>query len=188
MAPMKTSARPFTSTQWQPAERLGQLSVDSRVRPWIIDNRLLTERMRSVCGARFVLQVAGNWSGDLTGEHKSALRVEDAHGLFRDIEMRCGDKVWVYGRTIVPDSTLSQHSWLAELGDAALSETLGGLSDVERSAYEYAWLPRGDEVCECALRGAEIMPAGLWARRAKITIRSAALLSQELFLPSMGSL
>jgi chorismate-pyruvate lyase len=37
-----------------------------------------------------------------------------------------------------------------------------------------------------ALRDAEIKPAGLWARRARIAIRAAPLLTQELFLPAMG--
>jgi chorismate-pyruvate lyase len=37
-----------------------------------------------------------------------------------------------------------------------------------------------------ALRHAQIKPAGLWARRARIALRSAPLLTQELFLPAMG--
>ena len=41
----------------------------------------------------------------------------------------------------MPDSTLCAHPWLAELGDSALGETLSDLSGVERSSYEYAWLP-----------------------------------------------
>jgi chorismate-pyruvate lyase len=122
----------------------------------------------------------------LSASHKSALRTEDHAGLFRDVEMSCGDTVWVFGQTIVPDSTLSAHPWLAELGDSALGETLSALSGVERSSYEYAWLPGEEAVTARALRDAEIKPAGLWARRARITLRSAPLLTQELFLPSMG--
>jgi len=49
-------------------------------------------------------------------------------------------------QTIMPDSTLCAHPWLAELGDSALGETLSDLSGVERSAYEYAWLPVGEAV------------------------------------------
>jgi len=36
------------------------------------------------------------------------------------------------------------------------------------------------------MRDAEIRPAGLWARRSRVSLRGAALLMQELFLPSMG--
>jgi chorismate-pyruvate lyase len=47
-------------------------------------------------------------------------------------------------------------------------------------------LPIDEAVTARALRDAEIKPAGLWARRARITLRSSPLLTQELFLPSMG--
>ncbi len=100
--------------------------------------------------------------------------------------MCCGDSVWVFGQSIIPDSTLCVHPWLAELGDSALGETLADLSGVERSPYEYAWLPTAEAVTARALREAEIKPAGLWARRARVALRAAALLTQELFLPAMG--
>lgn len=174
------------SIQWQPQERLGQLAMDAQLRPWLIGKGLLTLRLRSTCGARFGLRLVDQWTGLLSASHRAALRCEDTAGLFRDVEMCCGDSVWVFGQTIVPDSTLCGHPWLAELGDMALGETLSELSGVERSAYEYAWLPTGEAVTARALRGAQIKPAGLWARRARIGLRGAPLLIQELFLPAMG--
>jgi chorismate lyase len=130
--------------------------------------------------------VIDHWSGLLSGAHKSALRVADNAGLFRDVEMCCGDQVWVFGQTVIPDSTLSAHPWLAELGESALGETLSDLSGIERTSYEYAWLPADDAVATRALREADIRPSGLWARRSRIAIRSAPMLVQELFLPAMG--
>jgi chorismate-pyruvate lyase len=180
------SARPIESIQWQPQERLGQLSMDAQLRPWLIGKGLLSLRLRQVCGERFGLRLVDQWTGLLSASHKAALRIEDNAGLFRDVEMCCGENVWVFGQTIVPDSTLSAHPWLAELGDTALGETLSDLSGVERGSYEYAWLPTQEAVTTRALRDAEIKPAGLWARRARITLRNAPLLTQELFLPSMG--
>ena len=180
------SARPIESIQWQPQERLGQLSMDAQLRLWLIGKGLLSLRLRQVCGERFGLRLVDQWTGLLSASHKAALRIEDNAGLFRDVEMCCGENVWVFGQTIVPDSTLSAHPWLAELGDTALGETLSDLSGVERGSYEYAWLPTQEAVTTRALRDAEIKPAGLWARRARITLRNAPLLTQELFLPSMG--
>jgi len=180
------SVRPIESIQWQPQERLGQLSMDAQLRPWLIGKGLLTVRLRQACGERFALRLVDQWTGLLSASHKAALRSEDNAGLFRDVEMYCGDYVWVFGQTIVPDSTLCVHPWLAELGDSALGETLNELSGIERSSYEYAWLPSEEAVTARALRDAEIKPAGLWARRARITLRGAPLLTQELFLPAMG--
>ena len=178
--------RPIESIQWQPQERLGQLSMDAQLRPWLIGKGPLAARLKSVCAERFALHLVDQWTGILSPSHKSALRVADNAGLFRDEEMCSGRIVWVFSQTIVPDSTLSVHPWLAELGDLALGETLNDLYGVERSAYEYAWLPTEEAVTARARRDAEIKPAGLGARRARIALRGAPLLTQELFLPSMG--
>jgi len=177
---------PEDPIQWLPAERLGQLSMDSQLRPWLIGKGLLTLRLKAVCHARFALRVVDQWTGLLGAAHRSALRTSDNAGLFRDVEMSCGDQVWVFAQTVMPDSTLCAHPWLAELGDSALGETLSDLSGFLRSSYEYAWLPAGDAVAARALRDAQVKPAGLWARRSRISLRGAPLLVQELFLPAMG--
>jgi len=178
--------RSADAIRWLPAERLGQAAVDAHVRPWLIGKGLITLRMKAVCGERFALRLVDQWTGLLNAAHKSALRVPDNAGLFRDVEMCCGEQVWMFAQTIIPDSTLCGHPWLAELGDSALGETLSDLSGVERSSYEYAWLPVEEPVTARALRDAEIKPAGLWARRSRVSLRSAPLLMQELFLPAMG--
>ena len=97
-----------------------------------------------------------------------------------------GGQVWIFGQTVMPDSTLSLHPWLAELGDTPLDETLIGLSGVDRGPYEYAWLPVDDPLTARALREAEVKPEGLWARRSRVALRGAPLLMQEVFLPGMG--
>jgi chorismate--pyruvate lyase len=178
--------RTLDSIQWLPAERLGQLTMDAQVRSWLIGKGLLTQRMQAVCGERYGLRLVDQWTGLLSAAHKSALRAVDNAGLFRDVELCCGEQVWVFEQTVMPDSTLSTHPWLAELGDSALGETLSDLSGIERSSYEYAWLPVEDPVTARALRDAEVRPAGLWARRSRVSLRSAPLLIQEVFLPAMG--
>src|ERR1700683_1276298 len=153
------------SVEWLPAERFGQATVDAQLRAWLIGKGLLSLRMKAGCGGRVALRLVDHWTGLLRAAHKSALRVQDDAGLFRDVEMCCAEKVWVFAQTVVPDSTLCAHPWLAELGDSPLGETLSDLSGVERGPYEYGWLPVEDPVTARALRDAEIKPAGLWARR-----------------------
>ena len=154
--------------------------------PWLIGMGLLTQRIRSACGERFRLRLTLQWTGLLSQALKSALCAGDAAGLFREVELCCATQVWVFAQTVVPDSTLCMHPWLAELGDASLGETLSGLSGVARSAYEFAWLPAGDELAARALGEADLKPEGVWARRARIQLRGAPLLVQEVFLPAMG--
>jgi len=174
------------AVQWHPAERLGQMNMEPHLRRWLIGKDLVTLRMKAMCGEHFALRVVDQWSGQLAAEHKTALRCADGDALFRDAEMSASGKVWVFERTILPDSTLCAHPWLAELGDAALGETLSDLSAVERGVYDYAWLPSGESVTARALRDAQVKPAGLWGRRSRLTLRGAPLLIQELFLPAMG--
>src|SRR5262245_12911884 len=134
-------ARPSVPIHWVPAERLGSSSMDPRLRAWLIGKGLLTLRMKSACRGRVAARVIYAWPGALSAAHRSALRVSDTAGLFRDAELSCGDQVWVFEQAVVPDGTLSRHAWLAELGDAELGETLSSLSRVERGPHEYAWLP-----------------------------------------------
>src|SRR5258708_20076554 len=120
--------RTLDSIQWLPAERLGQVTVDAHVRPWLIGKGLLTLRMKAVCGERFDLQLVDQWTGLLNDAHKSTLRSPDNAGLFRDVEMCCGERVWVFAQTIMPDSTLCPPPCLPELADSAFLPTLITLS------------------------------------------------------------
>ena len=174
------------AVEWLPAERLGQMSVDALLRPWLIGKGLLTQRLKVLCGARFSLRLVEQRTDLLDEAHKRGLGVRDGAGLFREVEMFCDERVWVFAETIMPDSTLSAHPWLAELGDSALGETLSDLSGLQRSSYEYAWLPGADALCARALRATDVKPPGAWARRSKLSLRGAPVLVQELFLPAMG--
>lgn len=180
------NAMRIDSTRWFPAERLGQVEVHPRMRPWLIGKGLITQRMKDACGGRFAARLVEHWTGLLSNAQKSCLRVADSAGLYREVELCCADQVWVFAQSIIPDSTLCVHPWLAELGDSSLGEMLNELSGVERSSYEYAWLPAEDALSARALRGAEVKPPGLWARRSRISLRGLPLLAQEAFLPATG--
>jgi chorismate--pyruvate lyase len=180
------TTKPPQSIQWHPAERLGQMDVDAKLRPWLIGKGLLSVRVKEACGEQFRLRLVDQWSGQLTSSHKLGLKSADEAGLFREVEISRGDQAWVFAQTVAPDSTLCLHPWLAEMGDTALDETLTALSGTERGSYEYAWVPVDQPLTERALRGAEVKPVGLWARRTRIALRGAPLLMQEVFLPGMG--
>jgi len=180
------NAHKLDPIQWLPAERLGQLAIEARMRPWLIGKGLLSVRMKDACGEKFAAHLVDQWTGLLDSEHKSCLKVADPAALFRDEELSCGAHVWVFAQTVVPDSTLCIHPWLGELGDSPLGEVLGDLSGVERSSYEYARLPAAHPLAARALRDTDLSPAGLWARRSKILLRGLPMLSQEAFLPAMG--
>jgi chorismate-pyruvate lyase len=200
------AARPIQSLQWIPAERLGQFRVDARLRAWLIAKGVLSIRLREMCGVGFSFRLLDQWSGILTASQRLGLKSEDQAGLYREVALADSRGTHVFAQTVMPDSTLCLHPWLADLGETPLDEVLHGLSGVERGAYEYAWLEaepttpgpantvpaspgrtRGIEpLAERALRDADIKPGGLWARRMRIALRGAPLLIQEVFLPGIG--
>lgn len=180
-------ARTLASCEWLPAERLGQLEIDPPLRPWLIGKGLLTHRLRAACGERFALRLVHQRTGLLDRALQSSLKITDAAGLFREVELCNGSEPWVFAQTVVPDSTLTLHPWLAELGEASLGETLHELTGVERSAYEYACLPAGAALGSRAADETGVgEPARYWARRSRIRLRSAPLLVQEVFLAPMA--
>ena len=181
-----SDARKTDSTQWLPAERLGQLDVEPRMRSWLIGKGLICQRIKDACGERYAAHLVEQWTGDVSSELKACLKIGDSAALFREVELSCADQVWVFSQSVIPDKTLCAHPWLAELGDCSLGEVLATLTGVERSSYEYAWLRADDPLSARALRGAEVAPPGLWARRSRILLRGAPLLAQEVFLPSIG--
>ena len=184
--PRPSDTRKPDSVQWLPAERLGQFHVDPRVRPWLIGKGLISLRMKDACGERYAARLVEQWTGLLSGELKACLEVGDSAALFSEVELSCDDQVWVFVQSVIPDDTLCLHPWLAELGDCSLGELIATLSGVERSSYEYGWLPADDALSARALRNADLAPQGLWARRSRILLRGAPLLAQEAFLPSAG--
>src|SRR5450755_2071796 len=112
------------SVQWLPAERLGQLNIDEKLRPWLIGFGMLSERLKAACGDRFSLRLVDQWSGLLSNSHKLALRTNDNAGMFRNVELCSAGQVWVFAQTL----TIR------------------------------------------ALRHAELKPAGLWARRSRVSL------------------
>jgi chorismate lyase len=183
---MSSARQQSESIEWLPAERLGQFNVEGQVRLWLIGTGLLTLRMRDACGERFALRLVDQWTALLSPACRSALRATDNAGLFREVEMCSGEDVWAFEHTVMPDSTLCAHPWLAELGDCALGETLRDLSGLERGPFEFAWLPAHEAEVERALRTAAVKPAGLWARRSRMALHGAPMLMLELFMPAVG--
>jgi chorismate lyase len=174
------------TTEWLPAEKLGQASIEPGLRHWLIGQGLLTLRLKAVGGEHFRLQQVEQFTGLLDMGTKAWLGTQESAGLFREVTMSVKDAVWVYAQTIVPDDTLADHPWIAELGDAALGETLVEMSALRRSSYEFARLPASDAVAARALASMTDKPTAVWARRSRLMLRGKPLLVQELFLPAVG--
>jgi chorismate--pyruvate lyase len=154
---------------------------------WLRETGLLTARITTETGRRCVLRVVDQRLDFLTGDQQAVLQVPPGTCFVREIELCDGSRPWVYAQTVVPDSTLELHPWLAELGEASLGETLAGIEGLERGPTEYATLPALHPLAQAALRSVAEEPDFLWARRWWVAIRGRRLLVHEVFLPGIGA-
>ena len=164
------------------------MSIDAPLRPWLIGKGLLTMRLKAVCGERFSLRLVEQWTGLLErGTQAQRWASRTAPGCSARSRCAAAISVWVFAETIMPDSTLCMHPWLAELGCAALGETLSDLSGVRAQLVRVCVAAgRRDGCAARALREAEIEAGGALGAPLELVLRAAPLLVQELFLPAMG--
>ena len=162
--------------------------VPPALRTWLTEPGLLTARIRDLCGEHMRFRMLGPLHGaSLSAELAARLGGADSRGLLREIEFRCRDERVLYARTVLPDSTVRVHPWLAELGDSPIGESLrraGGL--LEREPIEYAALPPDHELA-LAAREVSTDPTNepTWARRAVYRLDGRPILVQEVFLPAL---
>jgi chorismate--pyruvate lyase len=159
--------------------------VPQELRPWLTEPGLLTARVRAVCGPGTRLRLLGLRPAPLEPEWQLRMGIADRSCLLRDVEIGCHEARWVFARSVFPDSTVSQHPWLRELGDTGLGEYLAQVGEVRRETLEYRELRPGHALFTAAAQGADL--AGpLWARRAVYRLVDAPILVQEVFLPALG--
>lgn len=159
--------------------------VPQELRPWLAEPGLLTARVRAVCGPGMRLRLLGLRPAPFEPEWQLRMGIGDRGCLLRDVEIGCHEARWVFARSVFPDSTVSQHPWLRELGDTGLGEYLAQVGEVRRETLEYCELRPGHALFAAAAQGADL--AGpLWARRAVYRLVDAPILVQEVFLPALG--
>lgn len=148
---------------------------------WLAEPGLLTARVRRTCGDATVFRLLRLERAALAPGLARRMAVTDGHCLVREIEFACGCARWIFAQSVFPDSTLRLHPWLAELGNAALGESLLGRHDVSREPLEYRKLS-STEALALAAGGID---GHAWARRAVYQLSGAPILVQEVFLPAL---
>jgi len=175
------------ASSWTTFE-LVESQVPHALHSWLAEPGLLTARIRDLCGPLMRFRMLGPLrAAHVSAELQARLRVGDAGGLLREIEFCCLRERVVYAQTVLPDSTVRVHSWLGELGDSPIGESLrraGGT--LEREPIEYAPLPPDHELALAACQGSPAVERDtVWARRAVYRLDGRPILVQEVFLPAL---
>lgn len=175
---------------WQPSYRLFTRQLPVTLRPWLLDEASLTQRLTAVCNGQFRVEVLSQgWERPMLSEAR-ALKVP-AHrlALVRQVRLYCDDTPWVFARTIIPYSTLrGRQRRLAHLGSRPLGAVLFADPHMQRSPLEIVQIKEGQRLFHRALgskKSIESNPFDLWGRRSVFYLNRRPLLVSEIFLPDL---
>lgn len=160
------------AAMWLPGHALSCYEGDADRRAWLLTPGLLTQRIRQVAGDRFAMHVLNE--GAQGDEH------------VREIDMRCGERVWLFAHTRVPAATIAAHPWLATIGSRTLGEALAHRDGLERAEFRYALLGPESWLIARALSHAGEAECALWVRHSAFRMSGCPFALYEVFLPSIG--
>jgi chorismate--pyruvate lyase len=173
---------------WHAPRRLLRSAVPAAIWPWLLDPSSLTRRLQQACGDGFRVQVLQQrWELPQLSEARVLGIKAGRHALVREVRLRCGDRPWVFARTVIPAATLTgRERRLGHLGTRPLGGLLFRDRSMRRGELEVARIMRGQPLFRLACAGLDSMPAELWGRRSLFFLRDKPLLVCEMFLPGVG--
>ncbi|MBI5451102.1 MAG: chorismate lyase [Gammaproteobacteria bacterium] len=162
--------------------------VPAALRPWLLHDASLTARLRRVCAGPLTVSVRSQrWQRPLRSERLALGLAETEFALVRQVVLSCGDRPWVFARTVLPRQTVRGHgSCLARLGNRPLGELLFTHRDVVRDTPEIACVTRRQDQYRQVAAALLESAAAIWGRRARFYFAGQPLLVSEWFGTALG--
>lgn len=169
---------------WRFANRYTHAAIPEHYRSWLLDASSLTQRLVSVCADGFRVQVMNQaWARPFPDECRRLGLPSAALALIRQVRLLCGDRTWVYARTVIPRATLTgRERRLARLGTRPLGAALFADPTLTREPVELANLLPGQTLYEAATRDVVSKESSIWGRRSVFHLSGKSLLVSEIFL------
>lgn len=109
-----------------------------------------------------------------------------AVAVVRQVQLMCGDRPWIYGRTVMPLSTLTgPRRRLSCLGARSLGAMLFADNTLKRFEVQVARVMPWHALYGAATVSLPAEPAAVWGRRSVFQTRDKPLLVSEVFLPPL---
>jgi chorismate--pyruvate lyase len=172
---------------WQPSYRLLTRQLPVELRPWLLDDSSLTQRLTEACNGQFRVEVLSQgWERPMLSEAR-ALKVPATRlALVRQVRLHCNDTPWVFARTIIPVSTLrGRQRRLAHLGSRPLGAVLFADPHMQRSPLEIVKIREGQRLFHRAIGSNSTVCREIWGRRSVFYLNQRPLLVSEIFLPDL---
>ena len=164
---------------WYPRKHIARADIPQHFRPWLIDPRSLTRRVRHACRAEFRLRLLDQtWGRPLQDEAMALAMPQGQLALVRHVFLLCAGKPWVFARSVIPPRTLrGAQRRLANLGARPLGAILFSDRNVRRGEVRVCELNARQPLFNLASAALDRPPEGAWARRARTVeaVRSCGL-------------
>ena len=170
---------------WRPRKQLAGLGIPAKLRPWLMEPRSLSLRLRRACPGRFHLRVhSERWQRPLHDEARALAMPPYEHGFVRHVLLLCRDTPCVFARSIIPPRTLQQTGRrLAALGARPLGRILFSDRTLQRVQVHVCEIEPEHPLFRLAASSLGRQPGAAWARRSLFLLRNCPLLVNEVFLP-----
>lgn len=175
------SRRHTAPVRWRHWQRYRRGQLPPALRPWLLAEGSLTRHLTEAAGGDFRVQLLRQgWQRPTLAERQLLGLDVRALALVREVVLWGAGQPWVYGRSIIPNDSLSgELRRLKKLRDSSLGSLLFRYPQLSRTPFELA-----------AIDGASQLPpalrcdARLWARRSRFALDGRALVVSETFLPA----
>jgi len=173
------------ATRWKPQSRYPNSAVPPGLRDWLLDTASLTLRLQHLCPGRFRVRLLSQTWGRPLGHEARLLEMKPGMlALIRQVQLLCGERAWVYARTVIPVPSLSGRTQrLAHLGSRPLGGMLFADPNLQRGRIELARLVTGQAMHSAATSHLGHCPDEIWGRRTVFRFDDRPLLVSEVFLP-----
>jgi chorismate--pyruvate lyase len=171
--------------RWYPDSQHRCKDIPPDLYVWLLDPESLTRRLQQLCPGRFEVRVVSQQRGRPVRNEAQALGMRrGSHALIRQVQLLCGDKPWIFARTVIPVSSLrGRLKRLAHLGTRPLGGVLFADPGMRRGVVELACIQPGQALYTAATADLRTRPAAIWGRRSVFTVNRKPLLVSEVFLP-----
>ncbi len=168
---------------WRSYRRVPLKAIPVALRPWLLDEGSLTERLLAASDGDFAVEVLSQQAQLPYLSEACQLNMRNRElALVREVLLICCGVPWVYARSILPMSTLTgRQRALRKLNNQPLGALLFNDPGMQRSPMQLACLTRDNATLPAAI-GDVSHP--VWGRRSVFTLDQKPLLVSEIFLPA----
>lgn len=166
--------------RWRPVDRFTSAELPPALRPWLLDDGSLTQRLVLLGRGTFAVQRRyQGWQLPLPSESRLLEVMPRQRALVREVVLTLSGEPVVFARSVFPVASLAgQLAHLRRLQNRSLGTILFRHPGMRRSPFQLARMPGDTDYLPADLR----QEAPVWGRRSRFVIAGRSLMVSEVFL------